>query len=205
MGFSIKQLPYLPDFSKLVNTMISAVGCGVNEVDQSEYLDFLKSVGIIETVDSIYRLSKEWTFLYNTDNNAIKNGLWEKMEKVNELLEIVRFVGSDGKTYDDIIKAFANQLTEQTVRVILSWMEYLDVLYIKKRCYFYNENEVEAESDEEEYRSEEYLDEIDVKDVHFSFFDSLLFLMRDLLKRLTLFLMVCTGTVMIPWIFHIVI
>ena len=75
MGFSIKQLPYLPDFSKLVNTMISAVGCGVNEVDQSEYLDFLKSVGIIETVDSIYRLSKEWTFLYNTDNNAIKNGL----------------------------------------------------------------------------------------------------------------------------------
>lgn len=173
MGFSIKQLPYLPDFSKLVNTMISAVGCGVNEVDQSEYLDFLKSVGIIETVDSIYRLSKEWTFLYNTDNNAIKNGLWEKMEKVNELLEIVRFVGSDGKTYDDIIKAFANQLTEQTVRVILSWMEYLDVLYIKKGCYFYNENEVEAESDEEEYRSKEDLDEIDVKDVHFSFFDYL--------------------------------
>ena len=142
MGFNIKQLPYLPDFSKLFNTMKSAVGCSINEIDQSEYLDFLKGVGIIETVDGIYRLSKEWTFLYNTDNNAIKNGLWEKMEKVNELLEIVRFVGSDGKTYDDIVNAFANQLTEQTVRVILSWMEYLDVLCIKKGCYFYNENEV---------------------------------------------------------------
>ena len=95
------------------------------------------------------------------------------MKKVNELLDIVKYVGSDGKKYDDIVKAFANLYTEQTVRVILSWMEYLDVLRIEKGCYYYNENEVEAESDEEEELSEEDLDEIDVKDVHFSFFDYL--------------------------------
>jgi len=173
MELNIKQLPYLPDFSKLINTMIGVVERSVSDIEQSEYLDFLLKVGIIEPVDGIYRYGNEWNSLNKADHDTIKNSIWEKLGKVDELIVIVRYIGAHGKTYDEIVNAFVNQYSEQTIRVVLSWMEYLDVLRIEKGCYYINENEEETESDEESENNEDELDEIDVKDAHYSFFDYL--------------------------------
>lgn len=173
MGLNIKELPYLPDFSRIINTMLDVIENSVSDIESSEYLDFLMSVGVIEVVDGIYRYSKDWNFLYMADGDAMKSGFRKKIGEVDQLLDIIRYIGSEGKVYDDIVTAFQNLYSEQTVRVVLSWMEYLDVLRIERGRYYVNENEEESDSEEDVRLNEDDLDEIDVKDVHYSFYDYL--------------------------------
>ena len=173
MELNIKELPYLPDFSRIISTMRDVVENSVNDVEPSEYLDFLNNIGVIEIVDGKYRYSSDWVALNKSDGEAMKIVFRKKIGGISELLDIARYIGNEGKGYDDIIKAFSNEYPEQAVRVILSWMEYLDLLRIEKGFYYVNENEQEAEGEGDEECLENDLDEIDVKDAHYSFYDYL--------------------------------
>lgn len=172
MKLDINKLPYLPDFSRIINTMVEVVETNVSETEPSEYLDFLKELEIIVEVNGVYRYGDDWEFLYKADTDGIKSGLRGKLEEIKDLLDIVRFVGTNGKSYDDIAQGMNNRFTEQTIRVVLSWMEYLNVLKIENGRYYYNDS-IEENDDEAEERNSDELDEIDVKDAHYSFFDYL--------------------------------
>ena len=171
MCFLIKELPYLPDFSKLVSTMLDAVENNVSDVETSDYLDFLIKVNILEVVNGVYQFSNNWSFLNNSDEVGIKESLKREIEKADGILTLVKFIGFQGKTYDEILSGLSKDYPEQTIRVVLSWMEELNVLRIESGRYIFNDN-IE-EDDEGEEDNEEELEEIDVKDARYSFFDYL--------------------------------
>lgn len=171
MIFNIKGLPYLPDFSKLINTMLDAVENNVKDIEQSEYLDYLLDSKVLIEKDGFYHYGSEWAFFSTADLNTIYSTFREKLNEVDDLRGIVRFIGTEGKTYEEIISAKNYIVLEQTIRVVLSWMEELEILRIEKGKYYFNDRL--EESDEENESSAETLDEIDVKDAHFSFFEYL--------------------------------
>lgn len=171
MSLNLKELPYLPDFSKLINTMLDALENNVQDIEQSEYLDFLLNSKVLVEKEGFYHYSSEWAFLSTADLNSIHSAFREKINEVDDLLDIVRFIGTEGKTYEEIISAKKNIVSEQTIRVVLSWMEELEVLRIEKGKYYFNDRL--EESDEENDTGSEALEEIDVKDAHYSFFDYL--------------------------------
>lgn len=174
MGLYIKELPYLPDFNRLITTLLNAVESKVEDVESSEYLDFLLQLNIIEERNGSYYFTKEWVFLANFDCDSVKQMLWEKLESVDNLLDIVRYIGTDGMDYDTIVSGLSASFSEQTVRTVLSWMENLGVVRIEKGKYYYNDRieEMDDDSSEDSIEDDE-LDEIDVKDTHFSFFEYL--------------------------------
>lgn len=172
MLFRMKQLPYLPDFSKLIYTINDAVENKIAEVEHTDYLNFLVDVGILENIGGIYKIGNEWNFIISEDREAVKDGLRKKLEALNDFLDVIKYIGTEGKTYEEVVSHFNVVFTEQTIRVFLSWMEYINILRIESGRYYYNDRDEENEYEENNNRPKtNILDEIEVKDVKFSFFE----------------------------------
>lgn len=169
MVFDINNLPYLPDFHRFIDIINESVGNYVSDIPSSEYLDYLLSLGVLVEHNGIYQFGQDWEFLGKDDEEIVRASLQNKFGKAKDLFTIIKFIGSEGKKYEEIIDGFRSQFKEQSIRVVLSWMEELEILRIENGSYFFNDNDPESEEDEE--TSDSDLNEIEVKEIHFSFFE----------------------------------
>lgn len=164
-------LPYIPNVDIILQTVRSIQGMYITEVlPHDSYSDWVCN-NIMLQVDGKWRIVDDKSLLLLGSYDAQCQFLWDNVLSCLPASKIVIQL-VNGKSYEDIMSATNTLLSTQDVRLVLAWMERLNVIILKDGVYFLTDDTPETIDSEIDVDSQ-VINVVDVKDEKYSVFDYL--------------------------------
>ena len=176
-------LPYIPNVQKIFDSFDYIIGKQKDSEDvKNDYISFLLEYKLIYINDEqIYEIGNEGQWLmkpYNERIMGFREFIFRMMPMVQQLYGIIE---KHETKYESLPLLLEKQYSDQDIRVVVSWLEFLNIIRYKDDYISLNlnDNEYDDYSTSESIYPLDYNTEINIKEDKFSIFEYVRKIKRD--------------------------
>ncbi len=174
-------LPYIPNIQEIFDCFNKIIGRQKNNEDvKNGYISFLLEYQLIHlNNEQVYEMGNENLWMMKPDNERIigfRNFIFDRISIAQKLYDIIE---QQNIKYESLL--LKTKYTDQDIRVVLSWFEFLNIIqykddYISLKL---NDSEYDDYTTSESIYPLDYNTEINIKEDKFSIFEYVRKLKRD--------------------------